>query len=312
MQLRATCDAQAAAITKCRRNVDHWEFDSGTVKVWMRCIHDQIAAARELIATMSGYETSCQQQCATRETCNSEQTEFELDFCRWATKVDEMCYNYDTCYEDTLANYNYHIDLSQTAWQTATTQMEALTCLKCYGQSILDNRTDLSHCDDLPCENCPPNPCDNHCPDPPAPVPCDERTRPTSHGDRELLPRPCEQSFLDEEYNTRGMDEDSCTAAIGCVTCHDYHQEPMYFAGRGQCLCPEGTFKDDSIPDFGLQDSAHACTEACASESSCRYASYNADTHECEGSRMFETTSSERPTAWSCYSKSYSDRARDH
>jgi len=303
--LKASCDVQNEgddqneAFTKCRRGVDKWTEDSSSVKRWMHCIHDQIAAAKQLRTTMEQYQEKCQLNCDTRRDCNTEQGNFELQFCRWMTVVDEMCYEYDNQYSDALSNYNRHQELATAAWQVATQQMGALTVLKCYGQSILDNRTDLAHCDGIPCEDCPADPCDAHCPTPPAPIGCHERMG----SNQELMPRPCEQTFLDEEYSQW---ENTCTPAVGCITCHDFHNnEPLYFAGRGQCLCPEGTSKDVGVPDFENQDSVQACTEQCNGESSCRYVSYNADTHECQGSRIFGSTSSERPTAWSCYSKSW-------
>jgi len=297
--LNAQCDAEVSALSKCARHREHWKENSATVKFWIECIHQQVGAVKTLIKTHETYEAKCKQQCATRETCNKEQTEFEIKMCAWMTAVDEMCFDYDFCYENEVKRYKENIQHAKDAHAIATTQMKALTTLKCYGQSILDNRTSLEHCNGIPCENCPIHPCEAHCPDAPDPVPCSERVREGG----ELMPRPCEGTFLDEEYNNRAMGADTCTPAIACQTCHDYHSRPMYFAGRGQCVCSVGGKTDDEIPAAPEMDDAHACTDWCTKTDLCRYASWNADTHECIGLRSMDSQSTERPTAWSCFSK---------
>jgi len=305
--LNAQCDTEVEALSKCARHREHWERNSATVKKWIECLHKQVGDVEKLISTHEEYEKECKRQCATRETCNGEQTEFEVKMCGWMTAVDEMCYEYDGCYADEVERYKEKIQHAKDAHVIATTQMKALTTLKCYGQSILDNRTSLEHCDGIPCENCPVDPCEAHCPEEPSPVPCSERVR--SGG--KLMPRPCEGNFLDEEYNNMGMAADTCTPAIACQTCHDYHQRPMYFAGRGQCVCSVGGTKDDLIPVAPEMNDAHACTSWCTKTNLCRYASWNADTHECIGLRSMDSQSTERPTAWSCFSKRRKDKVEE-
>jgi hypothetical protein len=309
---RDSCDRQAFAINRCRRPTDDFCESGGTSSVlaWMQCIHDQMPAARALCATHVAYESNCNCRIEKEGECAAMQRNFEIGTCAWQTRVDEMCYNFDRCYDDAVYVYRTHVDLAVEAWNLATTQMEALTSLKCYGQSILDNRTDLGHCDDLPCENCPPNPCEAHCP-PPAPhEPCRERERMTvgEHG-FEMLPRPCEQTFLDEEYNSRNMGEGTCTPAAECITCHDFHAQPMYLVGRGQCLCPDGRWKDEleDAPQFG---NAMQCTQWCHQTWGCNAASWNADTHECVGLQTFDTCTQDETSAWSCFSRFSRDEGR--
>jgi len=290
------------AMSRCARHREHWAANSATVKKWMQCIDAQKNAAQALVATHEKYEKKCKEQKATRLDCNGDQTDFEVDICNWLTKVDEMCYDYDVCYQDEVARYEEAKQNALAAWEVAKTQMTALTVLKCYGNAILQNKTNLDDCSDLACEGCPVSPCEEHCPEKPDPVACDERTRPCDAG-RELLPRPCEQTFLNEEYIERGMGEDTCTPAIPCTTCHDYHTQPMYFAGRGQCVCNVGGSKDESFSEVPPTSSATECTDWCyKSEQNCRAVSWNADTHECVPLRNMDSQSQERPTAWSCYS----------
>lgn len=312
--LKSQCDDEVLAIQKCERRREHWDSNSATVKKWMECLHGQLRDVKAIVATHESYETTCKQQCATREDCNSDQTDFEVKMCNWMTKVDEMCSDYDECYTNEVERYQQFIVNAEAAWAVATTQMTALTVLKCYGQSILDNKTSLDHCNNLDCDGCPVSPCAEHCPDPPQPVPCDERTRGSVNETQELLPRPCEQTFLDEEYNERGMGSDTCTPAEVCTTCHDFHRSPFYFAGRGQCSCNVGGTKDDAIGTLSGANNAQECTELCKawsdSSGTCNYVSWNADTHECVGLRNMDTQTQERPTAWSCYSR-FSRHAAD-
>lgn len=294
-QEKGTCDARAAAIARCHRPAaDAFDAALPATKTWFDCIHAQIGAAKDLCETHDLYSQACKDKERTRVECEGKQTAFEIMLCNWQTKVDELCWNYDTCYESTVKLYEEEKKIALEKWEVATTQMESLTTLKCYGNSILENKTSLAHCENLPCQGCPPSPCDEHCPDKPTPVPCSER---------EGIARPCEQTFLDAEYNTKGMDSESCTPAIECQTCHDFHADGhnmMYMAGRGQCLCPDGNTKD-TIEEAPLFNFAEECTAWCLANWKCRAASWNADTHECIGLESFGSITSGEPTPWSCF-----------
>lgn len=296
-----TCDEQAIAISQCERPLNGFANADLYVLQWIECIHRQKAAAAELCATHTSLSQSCKKQTEKDAECDTAQGTFEVEMCSWQTTVDEVCYRYDRCYDGAEEWIRRAKAQAAEAWDLATTQKRALLMLRCYGEAILANATDLSHCDQVECvagENCPADPCDaRHCPPLPPREPCAERERQAAGGGKEGLPRPCEETFLAEQYGSLQQ----CSAATDCITCHDVHYQPFYFVGHGQCLCQQG-FKLSDIEGPGPVTSAYQCTQWCQEARGCHVASYNANTNECIGLRDFGNVTREGGEGWSCYS----------
>jgi len=304
----STCDGQALAISQCERPLNGFAKADHYVLEWVECIRRQKAAAQTLCATHRSLSEACENQKDKDAECDRAQGTFEVDTCSWQTNVDEVCYRFDRCYDSAEDRIRRAKDQAAEAWGLASTQKKALLMLRCYGEKILVNATDLSDCDDVECiagDNCPADPCDaTHCPPLPERAPCAEREREAAGSGKELLPRPCEETFLQEEYGSLAQ----CSAATDCITCHDVHYQPFYFVGHGQCLCSQGERK----ADFEDQTftSAYQCTQWCDATERCHVASFNANTNECIGLQDFGSVTQEGGEGWSCYSNFASDEGR--
>lgn len=273
------CDNKAKRFTRCRRTVEKFRqehHDGGSaaeVKVWMDCIHSQISNAKALLATQEKLEEECDAQCDKRKTCNQQQSGFELQRCNWQADVDTQCLKYEKCYVSAVDEYYNAKKEAHEAWEISKDQKQALCCLECYGQSILENKTDLSHCDgELPTCVLPPNPCPEHCPDVEAPVRCRERER-KPENDWEFIPRPCEPEFVQEEYTAHYMsstDPSVCAPHAECKPCHKGGAPvPMSLLGAFRCV---GGPEDVLASLEGK--TPHGCKAECAADELCEYASF--------------------------------------
>jgi len=139
------------------------------------------------------------------EECHTLQHKFEADYCSFSNKIDETCNIYENCYSNTYAEFEkQNASVAEMEVQFKA-QQYALECLLCYGDQILEDKTDLSVCDDTPCENC-----EDLCLDYKVPHPeceCDE----------ELPDKPCEDSWVNKHYGE--YTRENCIPVDTCVPC---------------------------------------------------------------------------------------------
>jgi len=94
---------------------------------------------------------------AKESQCDQLQTNLENQKCHEQETIHEVCDIFDTCWSTTNTAYDTTKSTVQSLENTFQKQYDALQCLKCYGEQILNTTTDLSRCENQPVTNfqCP-------------------------------------------------------------------------------------------------------------------------------------------------------------
>jgi len=143
-----------------------------------------------------------------RAKCADLQKEFESKSCAEANQIDEECDYYADCFETMEAEW-LAVNTSTAAKEVQfKKQQHALEILQCYGDQILQDKTDLSECDDeaAACADCSPK-LDIDYVSPHVEITCDEALGTN---------RPCGETWFTTNYEPY---ENSDTPVCECVEC---------------------------------------------------------------------------------------------
>lgn len=200
--------------------------DSDAVDEYICCLQDFFALNRP-----SYYEKRTNCIDATRlhhdqtAECDSDQEDFEVEFCNRESDIQSYCDGYQTCRCDAESAFESVLSNTEELESIFQAQFVALKMLTCYGDAILANDTDLSRCGSVgkDCELDYPDTCpmiDYKEPD--ARIDCTE-----PHANY-----PCEVGFHNEFYSQY---DNSCTPVNDCIACTDMDVKNGEYTGAASC-----------------------------------------------------------------------------
>jgi len=211
----AKCDAYTERVCNWRecKKPDSARFahDNDDIFEYLCCLQDFFAEeVPDMGASFYDDRWECQEAydiwCAKALDCDEEQGDYERAFCRRETAVENTCETYRTCRNGAQASWAKVKENVIALEEIYQAQRVALECLICYGNSILNNATDLSSCEILPectsLTDCPTIVYD----DLPDCIKCQEPNHDI----------PCTDNFLDQNY---AKYEGTCTPPTQCVSC---------------------------------------------------------------------------------------------
>jgi hypothetical protein len=201
--------------------------DSDSVYEWMRCLENFTTHHCDLYEVgREQCKNATEDHAESEEDCHKQQNDFENAVCSLDATILNQCYKYEGCYDEAHSSFYTIKETVQELEILFKAQMGALEQIMCFGNAIIENHTDYDHCESMSCVECSPN-MDIDYTDPPPREECDEA----------LEQKPCDQDFLDTEYNNvwnNGTDPaDLLAACKPCpATCtHKVDNPPVYTPG---------------------------------------------------------------------------------
>jgi len=124
--------------------------DTDAVNTYMNCVCDFFEEHRDhYYNERTACETAHNLHDIQVAACDTDQGEFEDDYCAREGEVQDACELYDGCRFGAETTYLSVKSETEALEQIFQAQFVALKHLQCYGEQILNNSTDLSNCDSV-------------------------------------------------------------------------------------------------------------------------------------------------------------------